>query len=69
MGSVVAGPALADAFMKAVDNIQICPPRPPQHGLAWAVPALRDWRRGNALAMADRGDAFLRHLEGAGAGG
>jgi aspartate/methionine/tyrosine aminotransferase len=65
MGSVVAGPALADAFMKAVDNIQICPPRPPQHGLAWAVPALRDWRRGNALAMADRGDAFLRHLEGA----
>jgi len=42
---VVAGPALADAFMKAVDNIQICPPRPPQHGLAWAVPALRDWRR------------------------
>ena len=58
MGAVTAGPAFTDAFMKAVDNIQICPPRPPQHGLAWAIPALRSWRRAQARTMQQRGEAI-----------
>lgn len=42
--------------------MQICAPRPPQAALAWAVPALRGWRDGNAAAMARRGDAFTAAL-------
>jgi aspartate/methionine/tyrosine aminotransferase len=61
-GAVVAGPALRAELIKAVDNIQICPPRPPQAALAWAVPALRGWRDGNAAAMARRGAAFAAAL-------
>lgn len=58
LGAVVAGPALRAALLKAVDNIQICPPRPPQAALTWGIPALRTWRRGNARLMARRLDAF-----------
>ena len=35
-------------IMKAVDNIQICPPRPAQAALAWAIPELIGWRRERA---------------------
>ncbi|MBY0336392.1 MAG: aminotransferase [Acetobacteraceae bacterium] len=44
MGAVVAGGGFHAQFVKAVDNIQICPPRPPQRALAWAIPMLREWR-------------------------
>lgn len=49
-------------FVKAVDNIQICPPRPPQFALAWAVRALREWRAGNRARIAARAAAFRRAL-------
>jgi aspartate/methionine/tyrosine aminotransferase len=62
MGAVVAGPALRGELVKAVDNIQLCPPRPPQAALAWGVPALRDWRAGNRDAIAARGALFRRAL-------
>jgi len=62
MGAVVAGPALRDEFVKAVDNIQLCPPRPPQAALAWAVPELRAWRAENAAAMRARGAVFRRAI-------
>ncbi|MDB5412549.1 MAG: aspartate/tyrosine/aromatic aminotransferase [Rubritepida sp.] len=61
-GAVVAGPLLRAQLMKAVDNIQICAPRPPQVALAWAIPALRVWREDNAAAMARRGAAFAAAL-------
>lgn len=60
MGAVAAGPAFRAEFVKAVDNIQICPPRPPQFALAWAVPALREWREGNRARIAARASAFRR---------
>ena len=62
MGALAAGPAFRAEFVKAVDNIQICPPRPPQFALAWAVPALRDWRAGNRARIAARASAFRRAL-------
>jgi aspartate/methionine/tyrosine aminotransferase len=67
MGAVVAGPALRGEFVKAVDNIQLCPPRPPQAALAWAVPALRGWRAANRRLIAARGRMFraaLAHAPG-----
>jgi len=62
VGAVLAGPALRRELIKAVDNIQICAPRPPQAALAWAVPALRAWRSGNAVAMTARGVTFAAAL-------
>jgi aspartate/methionine/tyrosine aminotransferase len=62
VGAVAAGPAFRAEFVKAVDNIQICPPRPPQFALAWAVPALREWRAGNRARIAARAAAFRRIL-------
>jgi aspartate/methionine/tyrosine aminotransferase len=68
VGAVVAGPALRAELLKAVDNIQICPPRPPQVALAWAVGALRDWRAANRATIAARAAAF-RSAVGRGAPG
>ena len=62
VGAVAAGPAFRAEFVKAVDNIQICPPRPPQFALAWAVPALREWRAGNRARIAARAATFRRIL-------
>ena len=58
VGAVAGGPVFRGEFIKAVDNIQICPPRPPQFALAWAVPALREWRAGNRARIATRAAAF-----------
>jgi aspartate/methionine/tyrosine aminotransferase len=62
VGAVCAGPAFRAEFVKAVDNIQICPPRPPQFALAWAVLALREWRAGNRARIAARAASFRRIL-------
>ncbi|MBK1657412.1 aminotransferase [Paracraurococcus ruber] len=62
MGALAAGPAMLAEFVKAVDNIQICAPRPPQLALAWAIPALRAWRAENRARMAARGRAFRQAL-------
>lgn len=66
LGAVVAGPAFREAFLKAVDNIQICPPRPPQRALAWAIPHLRPWRAGVRDRIAARAARFLAEVRGAG---
>jgi aspartate/methionine/tyrosine aminotransferase len=60
VGALVAGAALREEAIKAVDNIQICAPRPPQLALAWAVDALRSWRAANRALIARRAEAF-RH--------
>jgi aspartate/methionine/tyrosine aminotransferase len=63
VGAVVAGPALRAELLKAVDNIQICPPRPPQQALAWAVSALRGWRQANRDMIAARAARVGRTLK------
>jgi aspartate/methionine/tyrosine aminotransferase len=59
VGAVAAGPAVMAELEKAFDTLQICPPRPPQSALAWAIPALAAWRAGNRALMAGRA-AFFR---------
>lgn len=54
VGAVTAGRAVVSQIAKVMDNLQICAPRPPQLALARAIPALADWRRGNALEIAAR---------------
>ncbi|WP_203073416.1 aminotransferase [Falsiroseomonas ponticola] len=58
LGAIASGPAFRAELDKALDTFQICPPRPAQTALTWAIPALRDWRDGNRALMADRARAF-----------
>ncbi|TCZ55409.1 aminotransferase [Roseicella aquatilis] len=58
VGAVLAGPAFRVELMKALDTWQICASRPAQAALAWAVPALADWRTANRDLMADRAVQF-----------
>lgn len=56
-GAVTAAPEILPAFTKILDCLQICAPRVGQAGLAWAIPALRDWRERNRRLMAERAAA------------
>jgi aspartate/methionine/tyrosine aminotransferase len=60
VGAIASGPAFRAELAKALDTMQICPPRPAQAALAWAVEALRGWREGNRALMAERAAAFRR---------
>ncbi|WP_237213946.1 aminotransferase, partial [Falsiroseomonas oryziterrae] len=58
LGAVAAGPAVMEQMEKAFDTLQICPPRPAQAAIAWAIPALGAWRAGNRALMAGRAAVF-----------
>jgi aspartate/methionine/tyrosine aminotransferase len=58
LGAIAAGPGFRAELAKALDTYQICPPRPAQAALTWAIPALGDWRDGNRALMAERAAAF-----------
>jgi aspartate/methionine/tyrosine aminotransferase len=59
MGALLAAPRFIEEFAKILDCVQICPPRPPQRVLVWAIDALGGWRAGNAKVILDRADAFI----------
>jgi aspartate/methionine/tyrosine aminotransferase len=59
LGAIAAGAGLMGELAKAFDTLQICPPRPAQAAIAWAIPALREWRAGNRALMESRA-AFFR---------
>ena len=52
-------PAIVQA-MKVLDCMTICPQRPAQQALAWAIPALREWREQNRVEMAARAATLRR---------
>jgi aspartate/methionine/tyrosine aminotransferase len=58
VGAIVAGGAFRAEVMKVLDTMQICPPRPAQAALAWAIEGLRAWRDDNRALMAARAAAF-----------
>jgi aspartate/methionine/tyrosine aminotransferase len=58
LGAVIAGPAFQAELAKALDTLQICPARPAQSVIAWAIPALAAWREGNRALMASRAGFF-----------
>ncbi|PZP42641.1 MAG: aminotransferase [Azospirillum brasilense] len=60
LGAILAGPGFRSELAKSVDTLQICPPRAAQKAVAWAVPALREWREGNRDLMGRRAAAFAR---------
>lgn len=58
IGAIAAGAGFQRELAKAIDTVQICPPRAAQIALAPAVEGLRDWRAGNRAIMAARAEAF-----------
>ncbi|MBE7185733.1 MAG: aminotransferase [Methylobacterium mesophilicum] len=64
MGAVTAGAPVIRALAGIVDNLQICPPRPPQGALAKAIPALRAWREENRAEIAHRAEAMAQSFDG-----
>jgi aspartate/methionine/tyrosine aminotransferase len=54
LGAVIAGERFQAQLAKALDSFQICPARPAQRVIAWAIEALRDWRVANRTLMEDR---------------
>jgi len=60
LGAIAAGQGLMRELEKVFDTLQICPPRPAQAAIAWAIPALRAWRDGNRALMGDRAGFFRR---------
>ena len=58
IGAIAAGAGFQRELAKAIDTVQICPPRAAQIALASAVEGLRDWRAGNRAIMAARAEAF-----------
>ena len=62
LGLLCASPELIPAINTALDNMQICAPRPPQVALAPLVPALRPFVRETAESVAHRHTLFRERL-------
>ena len=57
MGAVTAGAPLIGQFVKALDCLHICPQRPAQAALGWAIGALGEWRAENRAVINARAAA------------
>jgi aspartate/methionine/tyrosine aminotransferase len=58
IGAITAAPEFLAQVTKIQDCVQICPPRPGQMAVAWAIDALRQWRAGNTAEILARTAAF-----------
>ncbi len=58
VGAIAAAPGLLAQVTKIQDCVQICPPRPGQIALAWAIDGLRQWRAENTAEILARTAAF-----------
>ena len=56
IGALTLPEAVVPQAMKVLDCMHICPQRPAQIALAWAIDGLRDWRAANRREMASRVD-------------
>jgi len=57
MGAITAGAPVVRQFMKVLDCMHICPQRPAQAALRWAIGALAEWRSGNRAMINQRAAA------------
>lgn len=63
LGALTAPPALQAELSKALDTVQICPPRIGQLAVAATMAATLAWREENRRAMAARAQAFQAVME------
>ena len=64
LGAVAASAAVVAQFLQVLDCLHICPQRPAQAALAWAIPALAAWRAESRAEMARRAEAMRAALAG-----
>ncbi|GAA5996974.1 uncharacterized protein JCM10292_006121 [Rhodotorula paludigena] len=63
LGALVASPAFQKHVYKLLDCLQICPARPAQRTVEWAIDATRPWREGVREELARRQDVFREMLD------
>ena len=64
LGAITAPASLMAQFGKVLDCLHVCPGRAAQAAMAWAIPALGDWRAGNRAEANARADAVRAALAG-----
>lgn len=67
LGAMVAAPSVIDEIAKVLDSVQICPARPAQAVVAWAIEAMRPWREAQRKELQRRAEACRKafaHLNG-----
>lgn len=57
LGAMVAAPAVIGEIAKVLDSVQICPARPAQAVVAWAIEAMRPWREAQRQELQRRAEA------------
>lgn len=62
LGAIVASPAFIGEVAKILDSLQICPARPAQRVVAWAIEAMRPWREAQRTELASRAQACREAL-------
>jgi hypothetical protein len=65
-GAILADSALVGQIAKILDTVQICPARPAQAVLPWAIPALAAWREENRREILHRAGRFREAVAGTG---
>lgn len=58
VGSLTVPAAATPQILKVLDCLHICPQRPAQTALAWAVDGLRDWRHAKCMEMLHRAEGM-----------
>lgn len=63
LGALVAAPMVIGEIAKILDSVQICPARPAQRVVAWAIDGLRDWREAQRADLQARAAACRAAFE------
>ncbi|GAA6015675.1 hypothetical protein JCM10207_008168 [Rhodosporidiobolus poonsookiae] len=63
LGALTASPVLLTQISKLLDCLQICPARPAQQAVTWAIDATRGWREGVKDELERRQKVFRELLE------
>ncbi|GAA5978985.1 hypothetical protein JCM10908_002760 [Rhodotorula pacifica] len=58
LGGLIASPSFLSQIGKLLDCIQICPARPAQRAVEWAIEGLADWRRETRMELQERQKVF-----------
>lgn len=57
LGAMIAAPRVMDQIAKILDCVQICPARPAQKAVVWAMDGLREWREAQRAELIRRAAA------------
>ena len=57
LGALVAAPEVIGEIAKILDSVQICPARPAQRVVSWAIDGMRDWRESQRAELVARATA------------